>query len=137
MYKQQVQRFYRELWDAHDKQAMGSILHPDVTFRGSLGDEKQGHAGFAEYVDKVHHALDSYQCHIEALVEEGSKVFARMRFSGIHRDHFMGYAPTNKRVSWAGCALFTFNDSLISEVWVLGDLKGLEQQLEANKSAGL
>lgn len=132
MLKDQVRRFYAVLWDAHDKSAIGSVLREDVTFRGSLGQDKRGHAGFAEYVDMVHAALAEYRCHIETLVEEGDQVFARMRFTGLHRGPFMGYEPTGERVTWSGCALFTFSGERVADVWVLGDLKALELQLEAN-----
>ena len=43
--KVQVQRFYEVLWNAHDLDAIPSILHDDFTFRGSLGDERRGHKG--------------------------------------------------------------------------------------------
>jgi steroid delta-isomerase-like uncharacterized protein len=132
MHKNQVRRFYKELWDAHNKEAIPSILHEDFSFRGSLGQEKRGHGGFSEYVDEVHQALGDYKCIMEEIVSEGDKVFAKMLFTGIHRDRFLGYPPTGKRVSWNGCALFTFKDDLISDVWVLGDLKSLEQQLSQN-----
>lgn len=128
-HKDQVCRFYEVLWNAHDKSAIPSVLHDKFTFRGSLGQEKRGHEGFAEYVDMVHQALGDYQRVIEELVGDGDKVFAKMTFTGIHRDEFMGYAPTQRRVRWAGCALFTFDGEKISDVWVLGDLKGLEEQL--------
>jgi len=133
MHKEQVRKFYGVLWDAHDKASIPSILHEDVTFRGSLGQEKRGHAGFAEYVDLVHNALGDYKCHIEQLVAEGDKVFAKMTFSGIHQDDFLGYPPTLQRLTWTGCALFTFDGKLIKDVWVLGDLKHLEDQLKRNK----
>jgi len=132
MHKGQVRKFYGVLWDAHDKASIPSILHEDFTFRGSLGQEKRGHAGFAEYVDMVHSSLGGYKCHIEELVAEGDKVFAKMTFTGIHQDDFMGYPPTRKRLSWTGCALFTFDGKLIKDLWVLGDLKSLEGQLERN-----
>jgi steroid delta-isomerase-like uncharacterized protein len=134
LHKQQVRRFYEILWDAHDRGAMPSILHEDFTFRGSLGQEKRGHDGFAEYVDRVHAALGEYRCHIEELVAEGERVFAKMRFTGIHRGDFMGYAPTDRRVTWHGCALFTFDGERIADAWVLGDLKSLESQLAGNAS---
>ena len=123
MHKDQVRKFYEVLWDAHDRDAMPSVLHEDFTFRGSLGWQKRGHDGFAEYVDMVHAALGDYRCRIEALVEEGDKVCAKMRFTGIHRADFMGYAPTGKPVSWQGCAWFTFAGERIADVWVLGDLQ--------------
>ncbi|WP_261844921.1 ester cyclase [Aliamphritea ceti] len=130
--KQQVRKFYEVLWDALDKQAIPDVLHEDFVFRGSLGQEKTGHAGFAEYVDMVHLALGDYSCIIEELVAEGEKVFAKMSFTGIHRNDFMGYSPTNKRLTWHGCALFTFREGRIAETWVLGDLKTLENQLAKN-----
>lgn len=80
----------------------------------------------------VHHALGNYRCLIDELVEEGDKVFAKMTFTGIHRDEFMGYPPTRKQVNWRGCALFTFKGERIADVWVLGDLKNLEDQLMRN-----
>mgnify|MGYP000874432190 FL=1 len=129
MHKDHVRQFYEVLWNAHNKASISSILSEDVTFRGSLGEEKSGHVGFSEYVDMVHKALGNYTCIIEALVEEGDKVFAKMTFTGIHRDVFMGYPPTQQRLSWQGCAVFTFRQDLISDVWVLGDLKSLDDQL--------
>lgn len=133
MHKDQVRRFYEVLWDANDKTAMPSILHENFSFRGSLGQQKQGYQGFSDYVDMVHKALADYQCIIEELVEEGDKVFAKMTFTGIHRDQFMGYLPSHKRVSWDGCALFTFDGERIRDVWVLGDLKSLENQLKQSE----
>ena len=132
MHKEQVRKFYEVLWDSHDTDAIPSVLHKNFTFRGSLGQEKRGHGGFAEYVDMVHRALGNYKCIIEDLVAEENKVFAKMAFTGIHRDAFMDYAPTGKRVSWSGCALFTFDGERIRDVWVLGDLKNLEDQLKRN-----
>ena len=132
--KVQVHRFYEVLWNAHDLDAIPSVLHDDFTFRGSLGDEKRGHKGFTEYVNKVHAALGDYRCTVEVLVEERDNVFAKMGFGGVHRGPFMGYKPSGKRVQWTGCALFTFRDEKVSDLWVLGDLKGLEDQLKRNDS---
>ena len=56
-----------------------------------------------------------------------------MTFTGVHQNDFMRYPPTDKRVSWKGCALFTFNGDLVADVWVLGDLKSLEEELKRNE----
>lgn len=132
--KKQVRRFYEVLWDARDLDAMPSILHADFAFRGSLGDQERGHREFADYVEMVHAALGDYRCTVEELVEEGDKVFARMSFGGVHRKPFRGYEPTGRIVRWSGCALFTFRGDKVSDLWVLGDLKGLEEQLEHNRT---
>lgn len=96
--KVQVQRFYKVLWNAHDLDAIPSVLHDDFTFRGSLGDERRGHKGFTEYVDMVQTALGDFECGIEVLVEERDKVFATMGFGGLHSGLFMGYRPCGKDV---------------------------------------
>ena len=134
-HEQQVKKFYDVIWNQHDKTEIPNVLHQDFTFRGSLGEEKRGHQGFIEYVDMVHRALANYECIIEDLVCESRKVFAKMRFTGLHRGEFLGYAPTKKTVSWAGCALFTFDGDKVSDLWVLGDLKSLEDQLKAQQEA--
>lgn len=132
--KGQVHRFYEVLWNARELEGMASILHEDFTFRGSLGERKKGRDGFAEYVERVHAALGDYRCVVEELVEEGDKVFAKMIFGGIHRGRLLGRDPTGKRLEWRGCALFTFRGRRISDLWVLGDLKALEDQLRRNSA---
>jgi predicted ester cyclase len=132
MQKDQVRKFYNVIWDEYNKDAIPSVLRGDLTFRGSLGQEKRGHEGFIEYLDFVHEALGGYASIIEELVEEGNKVFAKMTFTGVHQNDFMGYPPTDNRVSWKGCALFTFEGGLVADVWVLGDLKSLEEELRRN-----
>jgi len=80
----------------------------------------------------VRTALDRYHCDILDCVTEGDRVFAKMRFSGIHVSPFKGYAPTGKPVQWLGAALFRARGPLISELWVLGDLFSLEADLKKN-----
>jgi predicted ester cyclase len=125
-----VESFYADLWNRHDQSKIPALLHEDFTFRGSLGQVRTGHAGFASYVDLIHQALGEYRCDILDLVVEAPQAFARMRFSGIHQGDFFGYAPTGQRLEWAGAALFTFKGERVADLWVLGDLHGLRQLLE-------
>jgi len=128
-----VESFYADVWNRHDRSAIPALLRPDVTFRGSLGAVRSGHAAFAAYVDEVHAALGDYRCDVLDLVCEDRRAFARMRFSGVHRGPFLGFAPTGERVAWSGAALFTADaDGLLADVWVLGDLQALHEQLRAN-----
>lgn len=126
-----VAAFYRDLWEKHDLARMPTLLAEDFVFRGSLGQEKRGHAGFAEYVALVHGALGDYRCDIEDMVVEGNRAFARMRFSGRHQGPLLDFAPTGETVWWTGAALFTLKDGLIAELWVLGDIEGLRRRLQA------
>ncbi len=128
-YEAQVRKFYSEIWEKKNFEEIPNVLHSDFVFRGSLGQEKRGYEGFKEYVEYVHSALNGYRCIVEDIVVQPEAAFAKMIFTGTHQAEFMGYPPTYREVSWAGAALFKFSGHKVSSLWVLGDLKGLEQQL--------
>lgn len=127
-----IEAFYEDIWNRRDKSAIPVLLDEDFSFRGSLGQVRHGQAGFAEYVDFVHAALDNYRCDIQEVIAEESRAFARVLFSGIHRADFFGYPPTFKRLEWTGAAVFAFREGKITNLWVLGDLHGLMEQLRRN-----
>jgi predicted ester cyclase len=129
---QQVQCFYADIWNQQRLDLVPEILHPDVTFRGSLGPVRTGHQEFIDYVVDVHAALAGYRCEIEDLIEAGRQVAVRATFSGRHRGLLLGHAPTMKAVSWAGAAFFRFDGGLARDIWVLGDIDGLRAQLAAS-----
>ena len=48
---------------------------------------------------------------------------------------FLGYPATFKRVQWVGAALFRVDGNKVSDLWVLGDLDALREQLSEGKRA--
>ncbi len=114
---------------------MSDLLAIDFSFRGSLGPELKGHEAFKEYVRAIRGALSDYRCEILTCITEANQAFARMRFSGCHTAEFRGYQATGKRVQWHGAALFRFEEDRIAELWVLGDLAGLDEELERGRLA--
>lgn len=127
----QVRKFYEKIWNSKSTETIPDVLHEDILFRGSLGQECKGHAAFKEYLEMIHDALSDYKCEIEDMVSESNKVFTKMTFSGVHTGEFMGYKPSAKKVFWSGAALFTFSADKIVEIWVLGDLTSLQEQLRS------
>ncbi|MGH9776592.1 MAG: ester cyclase [Candidatus Acidiferrales bacterium] len=130
-----VEAFYSRIWNEGDFAATAELLSEEFCFRGSLGAEMRGRGAFGDYVRSVRGALADYHCEILDCVAEGSRAFAKMRFSGIHVAPFRGFEPTGKPVQWLGAALFRFENRMIAELWVLGDLAGLEAVLQANAKA--
>ena len=63
-----VEAFYHDLWNRQDRSQVVRLLNQDMTFRGSLGEVKRGHAAFWDYVRMVTGALGDYRCEIKALV---------------------------------------------------------------------
>lgn len=128
-----VRAFYDRIWNAGDLSALPDLLSPGFVFRGSLGNELEGWNAFSNYVRSVRGALAEYRCEILECVSEADRVFAKMRFSGLHVATFRGFEPTGKFVHWMGAALFDCRDGLIAELWVLGDLAGLDALLRLNQ----
>jgi predicted ester cyclase len=133
--KEIVRIFYKDMWDHADKTVIPRIFHHDFTFRGSLGPVLRGHEQFAGYVDMVTQALGQYTTDILDLVEEGDKVFGKVRFHGVHRKELLGVAPTGMHVWWYGVPMFTFEDGKVRDLWVLGDVHGLLARLRSPPSA--
>jgi len=130
-----VERFYYDVWDRHDRTAAREILHAEFRFRASLGPERVGADGFIEYLDAIHQALGGYTSVIDDLVDTGTRAAVRLRFSGTHRDTFFGVPATGRHIVWAGAAFFTTDGRQITDVWVLGDIDAVKQQLGADANA--
>ena len=129
-----IRRFYEELWNPFDKRKVPELLTDDVKFRGSLGQEKFGHSGFTEYMDIIQAAFPDFNNHVEEIISEDDRAFARLTYRGTHHGTVFGILPTSRRVEYAGAAVFRFRGEKIAEVWVLGDVNGLLQQLRESAS---
>ena len=129
--KDLVESFYREVWNNADETVAREILDQDFRFRGSLGPETRGRDGFIDYMRSIHQALGDYVCVIEDLIATEDRAAARMTFKGKHRGVFFGVEATGREIEWAGAAVFTVNGNRITDLWVLGDIDSVKQQLGA------
>lgn len=130
-----VEAFYAKIWNAGLVDSATELLTDSFVFRGSLGTDLLDRGEFLAYVQTIRSALAEYHCEILACVTEGDRAFAQMHFSGRHVGVFRGFPPTGKPVHWLGAALFRFEGSAIAQLWVLGDLLGVEALLKANQAA--
>ncbi len=130
-----VTRFYERIWNAGELSAVSELLSETFSFHGSLGVELEGRDAFAHYVLMIRTALAEYRCDILDCVTAEDRAFAKMRFSGRHVAPFRGFEPTGKIVHWLGGALFRFEKGVIADLWVLGDLAGLDTILKRNQGS--
>ena len=132
--KQLVRRWYEEVWNRWDESAIAAIVHPEIVFRGSLGQEHRGREGIAAYMRFVRAAFPDFHNRIDLLVAEEPHVFARLTYAGTHRGPLFEFEATGRRIEYAGAAVFTVRDGLIAEGWVLGDVHTLRHQLGGKPS---
>jgi steroid delta-isomerase-like uncharacterized protein len=124
-----VHRFYDVLWNAWDDDAVAETLHPDLRFRGSLGQETVGLDQWRDYRDGVRRASPDFHNHVVDLVAEGDRAAARLVWSGTHSGPLLGVEATGRRFSYDGAAFFTSRDGMLADIWVVGDLDALRRQL--------
>jgi steroid delta-isomerase-like uncharacterized protein len=124
-----VHGFYDVLWNAWDDDAVEETLHPDLRFRGSLGQETVGLDEWRGYRDGVRRGSSDFHNDVVDLVAHDDRAAARLVWSGTHDGHLLGIEATGRRFSYSGAAFFTARDGLLAEIWVVGDLAGLRDQL--------
>lgn len=125
-----IRRYYEDLWNAGDLAVADELIAPDLSFRGSLGETVHGRDGFAGYVARVRAAFPDFHNQIDDLIAEGDRVVARLTYRGTHHGELFGIAPTGRRISYAGVAIFQIASGQIVQGWVLGDTTGLMRQLQ-------
>ena len=124
-----VRRFYLDVWNRWDDEAVDQLLAEDFVFRGSLGDEERGRDGFRAYRDRVRAAFPDFRNEIVELVAEGERAAVRLRCSGRHEGELWGTAPTGRSVTYEAAAFLRSRGNQLCEAWVLGDLDGLRARL--------
>jgi len=124
-----VHRFYADLWNAWNDDAVTAVLHPELRFRGSLGQETTGLDEWRAYRDGVRAAAPDFHNEVVDLVVAGGRAAARLEWSGTHTGPLLGIEATGRSFRYDGAAFFTARDGLLVEVWVVGDLAALRAQL--------
>jgi predicted ester cyclase len=124
-----VHRFYDELWNAWDDEAVPDVLHPELRFRGSLGEETEGLAEWRAYRDAVRRGAPDFHNEVVDLVVDGDRAAARLVWSGTHTGPLLAIGATGRSFRYPGAAFFAAWAGLLADVWVVGDLAALRDQL--------
>lgn len=130
--KDLIRRYYGEMWNPWNYDLADEILSDEILFYGSLGMATQGRAAFCNYMRVVRAAFPDFHNRIEEIVAEGDRVIARLNYRGTHRGEIFGISPTEKKINYAGTAIFKIAKGKIFDGWVLGDRLALAQQLGAS-----
>lgn len=130
--EQLVERFYYDGWNKADENVMRQVLHEHIKFRGAFGKKIRGHDAVIRYMRDVQSALGRCRFEIEdCIVAAPTKAAVRLTCRGVHKRTFFGVEGTGHEVSWSISAFFHFADGRIIDIWVLGDIDNLKNQIGA------
>jgi steroid delta-isomerase-like uncharacterized protein len=125
--KEVVRSLYEVSLNTGNLDSLDRWIAPD--FVGPRGDV--GPAAFAATVVELRTAFPDIRYTVEDLVEEGDRVAIRWSWTGTHDGSFRGFAPTGKRISNPGFAIFHLRGGKIVRAWVDTDRLGFLQQIGA------
>jgi predicted ester cyclase len=136
--QQLIERYYYKGWNKADEAVVKEIFDENIKFRGALGRKpKKGHAFFLNYMQSCHQAIAKNTVMIEDIVvsEHGQKAAVRLVVRGVHKGKFFGVEGSNMEVSWNTAAFFTIVNGRVTELWVVGDVDNLKNQIHASADA--
>jgi steroid delta-isomerase-like uncharacterized protein len=125
--KDLVRRIYEEAFntgrlDVLDELVAGAYEAPDGT---------SGAAAFRTNVADLRAGFPDIRFTIEDLIAEEDRVAVRWSWIATHRGAFRGVAPTGKRITNSGIAIYQLDDGKIVRSWLEADRLGALQQMGA------
>jgi steroid delta-isomerase-like uncharacterized protein len=127
---QLVESYYNDLWNRKDISFIDQLFDDNIIFRASLGVETRGKEEFLQYFEMITTAIPNLYHSIEAIVADENQVAARALYNGTHQGKLMEFEATNNRIRYHGTSFFQIKESKIFDIWVLGDLNTLYEQLQ-------
>lgn len=123
--KQAVRRLYEEYINAARPELLPELVDPDYV--GPQGE--RGPGGFAGTIDGLRGALPDLRFTLDDLVAEGDRVAVRWTWTGTHTGPFRGLAPSHRRVTNAGIAIYALRGGKVVGAWLQSDRLGFFQQI--------
>jgi len=128
--KATMQRFYDEVFSKGNLSLVDELIADDFVEHEELPPGvPQGKGAVGALVTMLHTAFPDFRAAAEEMLQDGSKVVTRARFSGTHRGDFMGIPPTNKTFDIPVIDIVEFRDDRAIAHWGVMDMAGLMQQL--------
>jgi steroid delta-isomerase-like uncharacterized protein len=128
LHKTLIRRWIDEVWNKGDMAVADEIFAPTYVHRTPMATLSNLEA-FKKAISGFRAGLPDVKVTIEDVLTDGDKVVTRWVITGTHRHELMGFAPTNKQITFSGITIQRVVDGKIVESWVEFDAGGLGQQL--------
>ena len=129
--KQLVRRYAEAIWNDGDLDLLAEFVPADYVLPGGMPDGMDGIQALRSEITRVRRAFPDGRVEIEEIVAEGDRVVWRWRMDGTHEGPYLGVAPTGRRVTMTGIALYRIAGGKIVERFGEADTIGLLDQLGA------
>ena len=125
-----VQKYWDEVWNAGNDDALAEVFHEDHVNHWSIGDDTVGIEDLLSRIVDFRNAFPDFKIHVEQVVGEGDIIVSRWRATGTHEGEWQGIPATGRQFEYSGMNLFRIECGKIVESWGEANHLGLLRQLE-------
>lgn len=125
--KEVVRRIYEEAINTGRLELLDEL----VADAYEAPDGAKGAAAFGANVAELRAGFPDIRFTVEDLIGEGDRVAVRWSWIATHRGTFRRIAPTGKRITNSGIAIYQLRDGKIVRSWLETDRLGALQQMDA------
>jgi steroid delta-isomerase-like uncharacterized protein len=126
--KEVVLRYYDEVLNAGNVDALGALAVPDYDEHDPLPGQANGLEGLEQRVQMLRSAFRPHFT-VDDVIAEQDKVVVRWTNRGTHVGEFLGMPPTGKSFAMSGIDIHRLRGGKLAEHWHVVDMFGLLQQL--------
>jgi steroid delta-isomerase-like uncharacterized protein len=126
--KEVVLRYYDEVLNAGNVDALGELAVPDYDEHDPLPGQANGLEGLEQRVLMLRSAFRPHFT-VDDVIAEQDKVVVRWTNRGTHVGEFLGMPPTGKPFAMSGIDIHRLRGGKLAEHWHVVDMFGLLQQL--------
>lgn len=111
--------------------AVGEYFTPDYVAHLTNRDLMGGHTAVRTFVRAVRRSFPDVRVDVDILLKSHDRVAWQRTLHAVHREDYMGFPATGRRIVWRDMITSRFRDGRIAEEWAISDLA--EQLLRARK----
>jgi len=126
-----VRRFYETVYVDWNMAFADEVLSPRFTSHDWPANGPTGPKAFRDYYSAIRSAVPDARYEVDDLVAEGDRVVVRWRLLGTHKGAFRGIPPSGRSITLKGIAIYRVESGKLMERWVVSDLHGLLEEIQA------
>lgn len=109
----------------------GNLSYADEVFAENYAG--QGPAYIKKFVGNMRTAFPDIHVSIEPIIAEGNKTAWQRTHTATHQGEFMGFQPTNKKITWKAIIISEYNEEgKVTKEWAVNDLFEVLQKNQEN-----